>query len=328
MKKTKHARLFVGPMSKEIVDVVVDYTDSRNRTMGLIPSRRQIENTGGYVNNWTTDNFVNYVQEKTENVILVRDHGGPLQGENEDNGVDSLFSDTKSGMEILHIDPWKASSNLDEGIAKTLELIEKCATIRNDVLFEIGTEAAIFPYDPQELHKMLTVIKKALGPDFNKISHCVVQSGVKISGLSNVGNFNPSRLQEMVKIVHDFGLLTKEHNGDYLSQKDIKKRVNLGLDSINIAPEFGVMQTRLMMEIFSDKQMKDAYETCIEKGKYKKWIPEHLAASPPKDLVISVAGHYSFTSEPFKSSIEKIKEGLKRQAYERFDSIIGCWDEK
>ncbi len=91
MKKTKHARLFVGPMSKEIVDVVVDYTDSRNRTMGLIPSRRQIENTGGYVNNWTTDNFVNYVQEKTENVILVRDHGGPLQGENEDNGVDSLF---------------------------------------------------------------------------------------------------------------------------------------------------------------------------------------------------------------------------------------------
>ena len=82
-----------------------------------------------------------------------------------------------------------------------------------------------------------------------------------------------------------------------------------------------------MMEIFSDKQMKDAYETCIEKGKYKKWIPEHLAA-PPKDLVISVAGHYSFTSEPFKSSIEKIKEGLKRQAYERFDSIIGCWDEK
>ena len=40
----KYPRLFVGPMSKEIVDIVIEYSLEKN-VLGLIPSRRQIENT-------------------------------------------------------------------------------------------------------------------------------------------------------------------------------------------------------------------------------------------------------------------------------------------
>ena len=73
-------KIFIGPMSKNIVDAIIDYSNDNNVHIGLIPSRRQIEFDGGYVNNWTTQEFCDYVKSKTNNILLVRDHSGPLQG--------------------------------------------------------------------------------------------------------------------------------------------------------------------------------------------------------------------------------------------------------
>ena len=47
-------RLFIGPMSKEIVDAVIDFP----WPLGLIPSRRQVDHESGYVNGWVTETFV------------------------------------------------------------------------------------------------------------------------------------------------------------------------------------------------------------------------------------------------------------------------------
>ena len=77
-------KLFVGPMSKNIVDAVAEL--SKDVALGLCASRRQIEEMGGYVNNWTTKDFVNYVKNRTHNVLIARDHGGPRQGKKEDDG--------------------------------------------------------------------------------------------------------------------------------------------------------------------------------------------------------------------------------------------------
>ena len=326
MKKNKiNSRLFIGPMSKEIVDSVIDYTNDTKNPLGLIPSRRQVENTGGYVNHWSTDKFCNYVGEKTHNVALVRDHGGPLQGEQEDDGKDSLSSDIDAGMEILHIDPWKASTTVQDGVYNSLKLIEFCLKKSENILFEVGTEEAIFPYSPKDLEYILTELQTALGSDFNRITHCVIQSGVKISGLQNVGNFDSLRLSEMVKVAHGSGLLSKEHNGDYLTEAEIRTRAKLGLDSINIAPEFGVTQTRLMLERFTIDELEKAHTVCKQAGKYIKWIPPHLSDNPPADLIIKTSGHYCFTSEPFKSYNDIVRTDLKKKLYERFDSILSCW---
>ena len=59
----KTPRLFVGPMSREIVDIVIEYSKKKS-PLGLIPSRRQIEHTGGYVNDWSTSDFSQHVKEK------------------------------------------------------------------------------------------------------------------------------------------------------------------------------------------------------------------------------------------------------------------------
>ncbi len=93
MKETK---IFIGPMSKNIVDSVIEFSNNSGITLGLIPSRRQVESDGGYVNNWKTLDFCEYVRSKTDKVLLVRDHSGPGQGYYEDDGIESFKNDCKS----------------------------------------------------------------------------------------------------------------------------------------------------------------------------------------------------------------------------------------
>lgn len=319
----KYPRLFVGPMSKEIVDIVIEYSLEKN-ILGLIPSRRQIENTGGYVNNWSTDQFSSYVKNKNKEVLLVRDHGGPGQGQLPDDGLSSLDSDIESNFNILHIDPWKECNSLEEGIDKTLTLIEHCLEKNEKTLFEVGTEEAIFSYTDKDLDKFLGALKSRLGDKFHNIKYAVIQSGVRISGTQNIGNFDKDRLEKMVKVVKKYGLLSKEHNGDYLTKDQIETRAKVGLDSINIAPEFGVTQTRVML----DNQMIDldeSFSTCLEVNKFSKWLPEDKKHNPSKRLVVEVSGHYCFTKEPFLSSTEKSYSNLRQLIFDRFDQIHSAW---
>jgi hypothetical protein len=63
-------------MSKNIVDVVIEL---QSENLGLLPSRRQIDYNGGYVNNWNTQTFSEYVK-KYSDLIIERDHSGAEQG--------------------------------------------------------------------------------------------------------------------------------------------------------------------------------------------------------------------------------------------------------
>ena len=323
-------RLFVGPMSKKIVDNVLEYSKLRKTSLGLIPSRRQVESDGGYVNNWQTKQFCDYVRAEYSDVLLVRDHGGPMQGEMPDDGMKSIFCDIKNNFNILHIDPWKTAVNVDDGINKTKKILEKICLADENINFEIGTEASIFSYTPTDLNKIITEVHNFLGSSFNRVKYAVVQSGVEIEGTKNIGVFNPSRLKEMINIIHDFSLLSKEHNGDYLTKEEITERARLGLDSINIAPEFGVMQTRLFLDsVFNEQDFELAYQICEKSKKYLKWVSKATQKNPAsnKKLIIEVCGHYNFSKEPFSTKTHMIEELFKASLFSRFDEIMSAWDE-
>ena len=71
--------LGAGPMSINCVDAAVELANEYAIPLMLIASRRQIDSeqfNGGYVNNWTTSEFANYVRNKDKgaNIILSRDH--------------------------------------------------------------------------------------------------------------------------------------------------------------------------------------------------------------------------------------------------------------
>ena len=98
--------LGIGPMSKNCVDVVIDLVNTHNIPIMLIASRRQIESKSlghGYVNNWSTEEFSKYVNEndRNNNVILCRDHGGPYQNENENKQNLSFNEITNKAKESL-----------------------------------------------------------------------------------------------------------------------------------------------------------------------------------------------------------------------------------
>ena len=88
-------KYFIGPMSKNVVDSIIEFCNETGNKIGLIPSRRQIEWNGGYVNNWVTKDFSEYINRKTNKITLQRDHSGPGQGQQEDNGFISLVDDCK-----------------------------------------------------------------------------------------------------------------------------------------------------------------------------------------------------------------------------------------
>ena len=54
-------------MSKQIVDSVLELQSDR---FGLLPTRRQIDFDGGYVNGWDTATFHKYVKSKS-NIIEI-----------------------------------------------------------------------------------------------------------------------------------------------------------------------------------------------------------------------------------------------------------------
>ena len=44
----------IGAMSLNIIDACIEFANEYNRHLIFIPSRRQVDYIGGYVNNWTT----------------------------------------------------------------------------------------------------------------------------------------------------------------------------------------------------------------------------------------------------------------------------------
>ena len=93
-----YPKLYIGPMSKNIVDAAI----SSELDLGLIPSRRQIDYDGGYVNSWNTNSFVSYVRNKSDKIIIQRDHGGVGQGKEPDDGTESLLNDVKNDLDLIH----------------------------------------------------------------------------------------------------------------------------------------------------------------------------------------------------------------------------------
>jgi hypothetical protein len=321
-------KYFIGPMSKNVVDTIIEFCEENNTTIGLIPSRRQIEDIGGYVNNWTTSEFAQYVNSKTDKILLQRDHGGPGQGEKLDNGIQSLIEDCKY-LDYIHIDPWKQNGgDLIEGLRSTLSLIRLCYDKNPLIKFEIGTEQSIRPFTLEELEIMILFLKNYLPKEiFNNIKYLVIQSGTSLKGNTQTGDYDSERLIKMVELAKKYNLLTKEHNGDYIPVSTIKEKFNLGLDAINIAPEFGLIETQTYINEIKDKNILETFfQMCYESKKWVKWVDAGFDPFINKIELIKICGHYVLSNPEFLLKIKshfpdidnKIKLNIKNKLNELY----------
>ncbi len=322
----KNIKYFIGPMSKNIVDACVSFCNDTGNNIAFIPSRRQVEYDGGYVNNWTTEQFANY--SKSENIFLCRDHAGPNQGLKSDDGYRSLEEDCKY-LDLIHIDPWKKTNDLEAGIDLTAEMISFCHSLNSQIKFEVGTEQSIREFTPSELDKMLHMLKKKLtSQQFEKIVFCVIQSGTALERNINTGVYDASRLRDMISVVKTHGLASKEHNGDYLSPALIQEKFNLGLDTINIAPEFGQIETKIYLDKICSHRidlLEEYWSICYRSKRWEKWVTADFKPVEQKEELINICGHYVLSTDEFMKNIKQhlpdIDKEIKQAVHRKLESL-------
>lgn len=335
--------LGIGPMSKNCVDSTVELSDDFNIPLMLIPSRRQIDSKkigGGYSNNWSTEEFSKYVKKKSKRnkVILCRDHGGPWQNNKEisnnlnlnqamKSAKNSFEVDIDSGLSVIHIDPSvtvKKKLTINQILDRVYELYEHCYYYskkkNKKILFEIGTEeqsgsTSTFEEIEYFLNKLNIFYKKNKIP---KATFMVIQCGTKVMETKNIGSFEyPLRiinevpveiqLPKTIEICKKYNVYMKEHNGDYLSDDSLMWHPRLGIHAVNVAPEFGVAETKSLLKILNNLKYKKLAEKFLEisynSKKWEKWIINKDKITDYEKSIIS--GHYVL-STPEVQEIVKI----------------------
>jgi tagatose-1,6-bisphosphate aldolase non-catalytic subunit AgaZ/GatZ len=321
-------------MSINCVDASIELANEHDVPILLIASRRQIDSEefgGGYVNNWTTSEFARYVvdRDKKGKILLTRDHGGPWQSSKEkdaglslrramESAKSSFRSDLESGFQVLHIDPSidiHCQPDVDEVLDRVFELYEYCWNLAEkmgrEVIFEIGTEEQSGSTNSQEaLDYTLNAIQHFCRKNhMTQPSFVVIQTGTRVVETRNIGSFDspirvadelPAEIQvpKMIEICNRYGIFMKEHNTDYLSDEALQWHPRLGIHAANVAPEFGVAETRALLSVLEDnglESLADRFlQLAFESNKWDKWmVPGSRATDRDRSII---AGHYIFST--------------------------------
>jgi len=350
IKSNRLTLLGIGPMSKNCVDAGIRVANKYNFPLILIASRRQIDDDlfgGGYVNNWDTENFSRYVRnrDKKNMILLARDHGGPWQNPNEienclnvDNAMasakQSFLKDILSGFDILHIDTSiepKGNVSLKNSVSRACELYEYCyeeaLKFNKQIIFEIGTEeqSGITSLIEDNEYIIQNIYKFCDQNRIPKPLFIVLQTGTRVLEDKNIGTLEHNgirianqiapeiQIPRLLDLCSKYNILLKEHNADYLSYETLKWHPRIGIHAINIAPEYGVFETRLIFKIMEENNMKSLLDQfigiAVESGKWKKWVFGDKKYSDR--FKAEICGHYVFSDQSIVEIMQKIQNDIK-----------------
>lgn len=311
--KKINADLAIGPMSFESVEAVFRYSHYHRKELMLIASKNQIDWNGGYVNNWTTKKYMEYVRDMRKaypqaKVLICRDHCGP--GFNGNHNLTDVYKtiedDLRNGFDLIHIDFCHFKGTYRRQLEESKKTIKHMLSIKSDVLLEIGTDENVGANysltNLAEIEKEIDFFK-----DFCQPSFYVIQTGSLVKEINQSGSFNKDFAKKASGLLKEKGLKLKEHNSDYLSKEELLSRSGI-VDAMNIAPQLGVIQTQLVLTkcLVYGINFTDFLEEVYRGGKWKKWLYKNGAGN--KLLCSTIAGHYHFTSDAYKKIISRLEE--------------------
>jgi hypothetical protein len=244
----------------------------------------------------------------------------------------SYKADIEAGFSVLHIDP---SIDPQHGcppfelvLERMFELYRYCWDLaRNqgrDIVFEVGTEeqtdVATAAAEAGRTLSELSAFCRSEGAPMPLF--VVLQIGTKVIEDRNIGCFPlplrvggdlPAEIQipMAVDLLARHGVFLKVHNSDYLNDEALSWMPRLGIQAANIAPEFGVLESRTWLAILEENGFHDLAQRFIEladaSGKWKKWLAPGSQAGPRERAIL--AGHYIFNSVEFRhfKGIAKIR---------------------
>lgn len=332
--------LGIGPMSRNVVDAVIEQAYELDDRLMLIASRRQIEGAelgGGYVEGWTTEQFADYVHERDPDgrVVLCRDHGGPWQHPRElalaldeeaalASSAASFERDLAAGFELLHIDTSegpRGEARRPEAIRRLVELYGRCHEMARSsgrtVAFEIGVEGQGVDTDrPTAFGDELDTICELLSAARLPLPTFVVaQTGTKVVAMMNTGSllFAPHAVLhtvgDLVDICARHGAGLKAHNADYLPPDALRALFDAGIAAANVAPELGVAETLALLGLLEEWGRQDLRDEFLalayDSGAWGKWFVGREQASDEDKA--TAAGHYTFGTEAFQDLRDRIR---------------------
>ena len=310
-------KLGFGPMSREIVDIIADYTVERQQPLMLIASRNQIDANSGYV--MKTAELTAALSGKDRTYLQVcRDHCGPYFNDSERDlhpqaAVDScqanIAVDLDNGFDLIHVD----TSRINNGYDVADRIIKFTQDINPNVKFEFGTEENIGVAAGIERYRADVEFAK----NYANMEFVVAQTGSLCFEDRQSGTFDAAAVSQLVSIATEAGVRLKEHNADYLTTEQILLRHTTGVHAMNIAPQLGVVQTMLLRRLchqFQIASWTDFLHVALASKKWSKWT-----TSQNPDQWLIVGGHYSFATDEYKRLIDEINQHVDFHALLKTD---------
>jgi fructose/tagatose bisphosphate aldolase len=302
----KQFKLGFGPMSKEIIEILAKHTKENNYPLMIIASRNQVDYASGYV--CTTAEIAEHIQQyKNPNLLLCRDHCGPYFADADrglpledamDRCMKTISADIASGFDLIHID---VSRIKDNPLYHGAQLIEYALKQNPNIKLEFGSEDNT-GIDIQSSLANIDVQLGFLNPYKDNVVFFVTQTG-SLTKDGQAGTFDAERNRQVGEQIRSAGFMFKEHNADYFTSEDIQKRIDAGVDSLNIAPQLGKVQTDLLKEFAPVELWNKFSDYVYSKNFWQRWVP---AGVTDKDIAVSVSGHYCFNSQEYRDIIAAI----------------------
>ncbi|MBQ3134122.1 MAG: class II D-tagatose-bisphosphate aldolase, non-catalytic subunit [Clostridia bacterium] len=360
----KFTMLGIGPMSKPLLKATLELAQEKDFPIMLIASRNQVDSDEfghGYVRGWDQDRFVADVKEVEEEIgftglcYLCRDHGGPWQRDEEraaklpvaeamERCIRSYKHDMEAGFDLLHIDPTKdpefamGTVPFELVIDRTVEIIEELENHRKqnglpEIGYEAGTEETNGGLTSVDAFSDFidTLVARLAEKGIKAPEFVVGQTGTLTRLTENVGHFNRDNAAKLSVNAAKHGVGVKEHNGDYLSDKILLEHPVLGITAMNVAPEFGVVETRAYLELAKTEQRVVPAEQCsrltaemsreaVKSERWRKWVvgdmatasvDEVLADAALTEQITDICGHYTYETPSVKAEIEAMLANLR-----------------
>ena len=300
-------RLGFGPMSREAIKAICTYTNDTSRPLMMIASRNQIDADSGYV--MTTPELRELLDTlPTDKVWICRDHCGPYFLDSEkklslskaiEATKKTIAYDIEQGFDLIHID----TSRVDDTYKIAEQLFKFAHDLNPNVRFEFGTEENVGVAAGAIKYKADVAFAK----NMPNIEFVVAQTGSLCHEDHQAGTFEIDTVRELVKVANDNGVKLKEHNADYLSADEIRLRRATGVHAMNIAPQLGVVQTKLLKELtlarIGEKDWNAFASVVLASGRWAKWTD-----SLEDDQKVIVAGHYCFNTPEYRNILHKLEQ--------------------
>lgn len=251
-------KLCVGATSRRMIEVAAEA-----KVHQIVASRRQVNSDGGYIG-LTPKQLVEIVKSKSGGVTdVVRDHGGPMQGgfNDKDLGIAAFHDDIDAGFDGLHIDVCMLPR------ADQVRALQKLlgALVGKTNFYEIGEEHAEQDWN-DHLYSAVAVLGLQYPPKY-----AVVSTGTYVWGDRQHGTpLTGDDLAITASFLRADGIRTKGHNQDGIG--DRLTRYGGHLDAYNVAPEFGLLETQLILTCLDSVVALEALKYAYGKGHWQRWF--------------------------------------------------------